>query len=138
MPISEIARRQKIPRKFLEQILLDLKRGGFVSSRRGKAGGYVLRRPADTITFGEVLRLMDGPIAPLPCLSRVAYQRCVDCVDESGCEIRRVFARVASSARDVLDKTTIADAGRDGSALAAIEARSAGAAPADHRIADPA
>lgn len=111
LSVGEIARRQSIPRKFLEQILLDLKREGFVASRRGKAGGYILQRPADTITFGEVLRLMDGPIAPLPCLSRIAYQRCQDCADESGCEIRRVFARVANSARDILDRTTIADAG---------------------------
>ncbi|GGE00890.1 Rrf2 family transcriptional regulator [Aureimonas endophytica] len=110
-PVAEIARCQSIPRKFLEQILLELKREGIVDSRRGKAGGYVLQRPADTITFGEVLRLLDGPIAPLPCLSRIAYQRCEDCADEGACEIRRVFARVANSARDILDRTTIADAG---------------------------
>jgi Rrf2 family protein len=114
LPIGAISQRQNIPRKFLEQILLDLKRGGLVASRRGKVGGYALRRPADTITFGEVLRLVDGPIAPLPCLSRIAYRRCEDCTDEVGCELRRVFARVAASTRDVLDRTTIADAIRDG------------------------
>ena len=108
--ISEIAEQQHIPRKFLEQILLDLKRDGIVQSRRGKMGGYALLKPADMITFGQVLRLIDGPIAPLPCLSRIAYRRCEDCQDESACEIRRVFARVASSAREVLDGTTIADA----------------------------
>jgi len=107
---SEIAKQQRIPRKFLEQILLDMKREGFVQSRRGKLGGYALLRPADTITFGQVLRLIDGPIAPLPCLSRIAYRRCVDCQNESACEVRRVFARVAQSARAVLDETTIADA----------------------------
>ncbi|MCE7030153.1 RrF2 family transcriptional regulator [Jiella avicenniae] len=109
MTTSEIAERQKIPRKFLEQILLDMKRVGIVHSRRGKLGGYALLKPADAITFGEVLRLIDGPIAPLPCLSRIAYRRCDDCQSETNCEIRRVFARVATSARDVLDRTTIAD-----------------------------
>ncbi len=109
MTTSDIAEQQRIPRKFLEQILLDMKRVGIVHSRRGKLGGYALLKPADAITFGEVLRLIDGPIAPLPCLSRIAYRRCEDCQSEANCEIRRVFARVAGSARDVLDRTTIAD-----------------------------
>ncbi|MGF1624867.1 MAG: RrF2 family transcriptional regulator [Alphaproteobacteria bacterium] len=110
---AEIAAQQAIPKKFLEQILLDLKREGIIHSRRGRAGGYALLRPADTITFGQVLRLMDGPIAPLSCLSRIAYRRCEDCLDESACEIRRVFAQVAQSTRTVLDQTTIADAVAD-------------------------
>ena len=84
-----------IPRKFLEQILLELKRHGIVQSRRGKFGGYGLLMPADRITFGQVLRILDGPIAPLPCLSRIAYRRCSDCQTEENCEIRRVFAKVA-------------------------------------------
>ncbi|MCC6736278.1 MAG: Rrf2 family transcriptional regulator [Bauldia sp.] len=108
--ISDIAETQKIPRKFLEQILLDLKHHGLVHSRRGRLGGYGLLRPADQITFGQVLRLIDGPIAPLPCLSRIAYRRCEDCQDEKSCEIRRVFAAVAEASRDVLDRATIADA----------------------------
>lgn len=107
---AEIAQAQAIPRKFLEQILLDMKRVGLVQSRRGKFGGYALLKPAEEITFGQVLRLIDGPIAPLPCLSRIAYRRCDDCGEEESCEIRRVFARVAESARAVLDETTIADA----------------------------
>ncbi len=110
---AEIAAQQAIPKKFLEQILLDLKREGIIHSRRGRAGGYALLRPADTITFGQILRLMDGPIAPLSCLSRIAYRRCEDCLDESACEIRRVFAQVAQSTRTVLDQTTIADAVAD-------------------------
>ena len=108
-----IASQQRIPRKFLEQILLDLKREGIVQSKRGKLGGYALLRPADMITFGQVLRLIDGPVAPLPCLSRIAYRRCTDCQSESSCEVRRVFARVAQSARSVLDQTTIGDAVSD-------------------------
>ena len=108
--VGEIAAQERIPRKFLEQILLELKRHGIVQSRRGKFGGYGLLMPADRITFGQVLRILDGPIAPLPCLSRIAYRRCADCQTEENCEIRRVFAKVAESARDVLDRTTIADA----------------------------
>jgi Rrf2 family protein len=105
--IGDIAREQAIPKKFLEQILLQLKASGLVTSRRGKAGGYLLRRPAEEITYGEVLRIVDGPIAPLPCLSRIAYRRCKDCSDEKNCEIRRVFARVADASRNVLDGMTI-------------------------------
>ncbi len=108
--IGDIAESQNIPKKFLEQILLDLKRHGLVVSKRGKAGGYGLLRPADMISFGEVLRIVDGPIAPLPCLSKIAYRRCEDCAEEASCEVRRVFARVADATRDVLDRTTLADA----------------------------
>src|SRR4051812_8749617 len=108
--ISEISREQGIPKKFLEQILLELKRAGIVLSRRGRAGGYELLRPAEKVTFGEVLRLIDGPIAPLPCLSKIAYRRCEDCKQEDTCEIRHVFARVTLATRDVLDNTTLADA----------------------------
>jgi Rrf2 family protein len=108
--IADIAEQQRIPKKFLEQILLDLKHHGLVASRRGKMGGYLLLRPADQITFGEVLRIIDGPLAPLPCLSRMAYRRCEGCVDERTCEIRRVFARVADATRAVLDTVTVADA----------------------------
>ncbi len=108
--ISEIARSQAIPKKFLEQILLELKRHGVVVSRRGRQGGYVLLRAPENVTFGEILRLIDGPIAPLPCLSKIAYRRCADCADEGACEIRHVFARVTEATRDVLDSTTLADA----------------------------
>lgn len=108
--ISDIAEAQNIPKKFLEQILLDLKHHGIVQSRRGKMGGYLLLKPAEKITFGEVLRIVDGPLAPLPCLSKIAYRRCEGCVDEATCEIRRVFARVADATRSVLDTTSIAEA----------------------------
>jgi Rrf2 family protein len=111
--ISEISRTQAIPKKFLEQILLELKRHGIVASRRGRQGGYVLLRAPAEVTFGEVLRLIDGPIAPLPCLSKIAYRRCADCADEGTCEVRHVFARVAEATREVLDSTTLADAVAD-------------------------
>lgn len=108
--IGEIAAEQNIPRKFLELILLDLKAGGLVRSHRGRAGGYELIRPPAEVTFGEVLRLIDGPLALLPCLSKVAYRPCLDCQSEDACELRHVFARVALASRGVLDRTSLADA----------------------------
>jgi Rrf2 family protein len=110
MMIGDIARSERIPRKFLEQILLDLKRHGIVQSRRGRGGGYSLLMPPDRITFGQVLRILDGPIAPLPCLSRIAYRRFKTCVSEENCELRRVFVTATEQARALLDTTTIADA----------------------------
>ena len=109
MMIGDIAREQAIPKKFLEQILLELKRAGFVASRRGRTGGYELLKAPEEIHFGEVLRLIDGPIAPLPCLSKIAYRKCEDCREESSCEIRHVFERVTLATRAVLDSTTLAD-----------------------------
>jgi len=109
MLIADIAEQQNIPKKFLEQILLDLKHRGLVRSKRGKDGGYLLLKPAHEITFGEILRMIDGPIAPLPCLSQTAYRKCDDCLSEAECEIRHVFARVADATREVLFSSTIAD-----------------------------
>lgn len=110
LAIADIARDHRIPKKFLEQILLDLKHHGLLVSRRGKGGGYLLAVPANQITYGEVMRIIDGPIAPLPCLSVTAYRRCADCPDEEACETRHVFAHVADATRNVLDHTTLADA----------------------------
>ena len=108
LAIGEIADQENIPKKFLEQILLDLKHHGIVVSRRGKAGGYSLLKSPQDISFGEILRIIDGPIAPLPCLSRMAYRRCEDCADETRCEVRRAFAAVADASRTILDSTSIA------------------------------
>ena len=135
--ISDISRDQSIPKKFLEQILLDLKRAGIVMSRRGRLGGYVLLRSAEQVTFGEVLRLVDGPIAPLPCLSKIAYRRCTDCATEAECEIRHVFARVTAATRAVLDSTTLADAVRGVAASDPGLPESAGASPALEMAAPP-
>lgn len=107
--VQEIAERQNVPRKFLELILLELKRHGFVFSQRGRSGGYSLARPADTITFGQVIRAMDGPLAPLPCASVTGYRRCADCADERTCAIRKVMRRVRDAMAEILDKTTLAD-----------------------------
>lgn len=108
--ISDIAERHNLPKKFLEQILLDLKHHGLVQSRRGRSGGYALLKPAAEITFGQVVRIIDGPLAPLPCLSRMAYRRCEDCAGEESCAIRRVFALTHQLTTDILDRTTLADA----------------------------
>ena len=107
--ISEIAAREGIPKKFLEQILLELKRHGVVQSRRGKGGGYQLGRPASEISLGEIVRILDGPLAPIGCVSVTAYQRCEECVDESTCGIRQAMKRVRDSTASILDGTTLAD-----------------------------
>ncbi|WP_029008659.1 RrF2 family transcriptional regulator [Azospirillum halopraeferens] len=110
LQIADIAERHRIPKRFLEQILLDLKHHGIVGSRRGKYGGYVLIRPASEITFAQVVRIIDGPIAPLPCLSRMAYRRCDDCADEGACAIRRVYADIHEATLRILEGTSLADA----------------------------
>src|SRR3712207_6837878 len=88
--VQDIAEQQNMPRKFLELILLELKRHGFLYSQRGRGGGYCLARPGDTITLGQVVRAIDGPLAPLPCASVTSYRRCADCQDERTCAIRKV------------------------------------------------
>jgi Rrf2 family protein len=114
--ISDIAGRDNIPKKFLEQILLELKHHGLLQSRRGRGGGYALLKSPAEISFGQVVRIIDGPLAPLPCLSRVAYRRCQDCTDEASCVLRRVFAASHEATVVVLDRTSLAQAlaeGRD-------------------------
>ncbi|MFZ2868661.1 RrF2 family transcriptional regulator [Zavarzinia sp.] len=108
--IEDIAAHSGVPRKFLEHILLDLKAAGFIASRRGRAGGYIMARAAESMTVGSVLRVIDGPVAPLPCLSQHHYRPCEDCADEAACGVRRLFARAYGAMVLVLDKTTLADA----------------------------
>ena len=107
---TEIAAAAAVPRKFLEQILLQLKVGGLVTSRRGRAGGYMLVADPEVITVSQVLRIVDGPIAPLPCISRTAYRRCPDCPDEKECAIRRMFAATYASTLRMMERTTLASA----------------------------
>ncbi len=109
VPISVITADQQLPRKFLEAILLDLKNGGVVNSYRGKMGGYRLARPAGQISFGEIIRLIEGPLALVPCVSVSAYQRCDDCFEETTCVIRKVMLVVREQTADILDNTTLAD-----------------------------
>ncbi|AHE55843.1 RrF2 family transcriptional regulator [Sphingomonas sanxanigenens] len=108
--LTEIAATQQVPRKYLELIMLDLKKAGMVKSRRGPGGGYVLARPANDITFGEVIRTLDGPLALVPCASLTGYRRCEDCHDEATCAIRHVMAMVRQDTAKVLDGTSLAQA----------------------------
>ena len=109
VPISVIAADQKLPRKFLEIILLDLKNGGIVESYRGKMGGYRLAKPPGQISFGEIIRLIEGPLALVPCVSVSAYQRCADCFEETTCVIRKVMLTVRDNTAAILDNTSLAD-----------------------------
>ncbi len=108
--VSAISIEETIPRKFLEAIMSDLRRAGFVDSLRGKQGGYRLKRPADLITFGDIIRATDGPLALAPCVSRTLYRRCEDCADEETCILRKVLGAVRNEASEILDRTTLADA----------------------------
>jgi Rrf2 family protein len=107
--ISDVAQREEIPRKFLEIILLELKNAGILQSKKGKGGGYSLGRPPQQITLGNVIRVLDGPLAPLPCVSRTAYVRCRECRDERTCGIRMVMKDVRDATAQILDSTTLAD-----------------------------
>lgn len=107
--ISDLAHDEQIPKKFLEIILLDLKKHGLVDSRKGVGGGYVLGKPADLITMGEVVRILDGPLAPIACVSQTAYERCPDCPDEQACGVRFVMKQVRDGIADILDNTRITD-----------------------------
>ena len=113
LSIEAVARGADVPRRFLEHILLDLKRSGLVASRRGRVGGYSLMKPAEEMTIGAVLRAIDGPIAPLPCISRTAYRRCADCKDEKTCNVRHLFADTYSATLLLMDGTTLATALRE-------------------------
>ncbi|MGF7161413.1 Rrf2 family protein [Rhodoligotrophos appendicifer] len=130
--IADLAEARGIPQRFLEQILLVLKHNALVASRRGPRGGYILIKPASEITIGSIVRMIEGPIAPLPCLSKRAYRRCDDCRDEASCEIRRIFFEVHQATTNILDRVTLQDAISDGPLwhAAIAEAEPASALPA--------
>jgi Rrf2 family protein len=107
--IEEIARRAETPKRFLEHILLEIRNAGYIASIRGRNGGYLLIKDPAAIPLSELLRMIDGPIAPLTCLSRRAYQRCEDCADETTCRIRKVFAEVFWSYLLLIESLTLAD-----------------------------
>jgi Rrf2 family protein len=106
--IGEIAKRERIPPKFLELILLELKKKGFLQSKKGKGGGYYLSKLPETISVGSLIRALDGPIALLPCVSQMAYERCAECPDEESCGIRMVFKEVRDSTNSILERITLA------------------------------
>lgn len=112
---GELAVRAGAPRKFLEAILLELSRNQIVLSRRGKFGGYVLARPATDITFAEVIRIIDGPLALAPCVSpRLGFRKCVDCPDLATCTLREALLRARDATADVLEAYSLADAALSG------------------------
>jgi Rrf2 family protein len=108
MLVAQLACEESIPKKFLEQILLELKHRGLLQSKKGKGGGYLLARPAGQISMGEVIRALDGPIAPIPCVSETAYIKCAECRDERTCGIRMVMKEVRDAMCGILDSTTLA------------------------------
>jgi Rrf2 family protein len=106
--ITTLAEAETIPKKFLEQILVSLKSAGFVSSKKGKGGGYVLAQPPEKITIGSVIRAIEGPLAPLPCASETRFRKCDECVDIQTCGTRIVMRQVRDAMAAILDETTLA------------------------------
>lgn len=108
--IGEIADRQKIPRRFLENILLEMRAHGLVVSHRGKNGGYALAREPALISFADVIRAVDGPLAFTPCTSITRYQPCEDCVGELECTLRQTLMDARQAAASVLESTSLVQA----------------------------
>jgi Rrf2 family protein len=107
--ISDLARAEQIPPKFLELILLGLRNHGILQSRKGKGGGYLLARDPSTIFLGQIVRMFDGPLAPVPCASQTAYVPCADCPDEAICGVHLAMKEVRDATARVLDGTSLAD-----------------------------
>lgn len=121
--ISELAESEVIPKKFLENILLELKHHGVVHSRKGKGGGYQLAKTPDQVSIGRIVRIIDGPLALTPCVSQTAYAKCEECKDETTCSIRMVMQQVRDATASILDETTLADMiGREQGAASAANA----------------
>jgi Rrf2 family protein len=106
--IAQMAREEAIPKKFLEQILLSLKGSELVVSKKGKGGGYALARPPQEISIGEVIRRIEGPLAPLPCASETRFRKCDECPDIETCGTRIVMREVRDAIAEILDRTTLA------------------------------
>jgi Rrf2 family protein len=121
--IQQISVQKNIPRKFLEIILSELKQGGFIGSRKGKTGGYYLERPADKITILEIVRLIDGAVAMLPCVSLNFYESCGRCEDETTCNINKVFSMVRDRTLHVLSTNTLANLTKDFSVVSKLPAK---------------
>lgn len=106
--VGNIAADNNIPKKFLDAILGELRNAGFVTSRKGKGGGYRLARAAEDIRIGDVVRTLDGPLAPISCASRTRYEPCEDC-DEATCRVRRLMLEVREAIANVLDERSLAE-----------------------------
>lgn len=107
--IAEISEKENISKKFLEIILLQLKNAGFLGSKKGKGGGYYLIRKPEDITIASLIRILEGPIAMLPCVSLNFYEKCEDCPDEKACSLSRLMVEVRDSTLQVLENTSLAD-----------------------------
>ena len=110
VPMTRIAAEATVPKKFLELILADLREAGLLVSHRGKMGGYLLSRPTHLISLGDIIRVIEGPLALVPCVSRTAYRACGDCRSEADCAIRHAMMRVRDETARILDGTSLADA----------------------------
>jgi Rrf2 family protein len=108
MAISDLAARGRLPKKFLEAILLELKRRGILSSKKGKGGGYQLLRSPQQISLAEIMRIFDGPLAPLPCASETAFKKCDECESVTTCAVRGVMKDVRDAMAAILEKATLA------------------------------
>jgi Rrf2 family protein len=110
LSVTEIARRANAPRAFLEQILSDLKRRNLLVSKRGKQGGFLLARPASQISYADIIRHMDGPLALAPCASRTAYRACPECKDVKTCELRKTLIAARDATAKILESTMLSEA----------------------------
>jgi Rrf2 family protein len=110
--ISELAHGERLPKKFLEAILLELKRHGLLHSKKGKGGGYSLSRNPSQVTLGQIIRILDGPLAWTPCVSQTAYRKCEECIDEKTCGIRFAMKKVRDATARILDNTSLAAVSR--------------------------
>ena len=107
--VADLADRQRLPKKFLEAILLELKRHGLLHSKKGRGGGYLLSREPEAVTVGQVIRVLEGPLALVPCVSQTAYMRCDECPDEKTCGVRLAMKDVRDATAEILDHMTLAD-----------------------------
>jgi Rrf2 family protein len=119
----DIAEAHNIPKKFLDAILGDLRNAGIVFSKKGPGGGYMLARPPSDIKIGQVIRTIDGPLAPIACASRTAYQPCRDCKSVKTCTVRLMMTKVRDAMSEVLDRLTIADMAGEGGNVAPLKKR---------------
>lgn len=108
LKVSELAEKERLPLKFLEQILMQLRTAGYIDTKRGKEGGYFLAKPAKAVSLGKVIRLIDGPLAPISCVSQTAYERCT-CPDEDHCGLRMLMLDVRNAIARILDRYALSD-----------------------------
>ena len=119
--VQDMADSNSIPKKFLDQILSELRNAGLVFSKKGKGGGYALARRAHEISVGQIVRVLDGPLAPIQCASVTAYRPCDDCGDEKACTVRLIMVKARNAIAAVLDSHTLADMRALGEPASAME-----------------